>query len=190
MSASPPISWFPTVDNQTMDPRAAAMAEKAESALGFVPNVFKVWGWRPDRLVLWRAYYDNLLRGPGGLSFAEREMIACVVSAENHCLYCLSSHGYQLRVLLGDPVLAERIAIDYRRAGLDQRHRAMLDFVVKLTHTPEECGEADLAALQSVGFSETDCWDIIEIASMFNLTNRVAAGAGMLPNPEYHGLAR
>ncbi len=188
--AEAPISWFPVTEPEAMDPAVREMAEAARGQLGFVPNIFRVFAWRPERLRLWRAHYDHLMRGPGGLSFAEREMIACVVSAENRCLYCTTSHGYQLRALLGDPVLAERILLDYRRADLDERTRAMLDYALKITRTPEECDAADIERLRALGFSQADVWDIVEIASMFNMTNRFADAGGWIPNPDYHGLAR
>ena len=117
-------------------------------------------------------------------------MVAVVVSAANDCLYCMTSHGYALRVLLGNPVTAERITLDYRRAGLDARTLAMLDYAVKITKSPAECTLEDIEHLRKHGFGDEDIWDIAEIAAMYNYTNRLASATGMLPNPEYHGLAR
>jgi uncharacterized peroxidase-related enzyme len=117
-------------------------------------------------------------------------MIAVAVSMANGCLYCLVSHGAALRALMDDPVQADRITLDYRRAGLDARQTALLDFAVKLTNQMGECNEADLEHLRGFGLTQEEVWDVIEIAAMYNFTNRMAAATGMLPNREYHALAR
>jgi uncharacterized peroxidase-related enzyme len=158
--------------------------------MGFVPNVFLVYASRPSHFQHWFAHFREILQGESQLTQAEREMIGVVVSAQNHCLYCLVSHGADLRRLLGDPILADRIVHDHRRAGLDERTTAMLDYAVKLTVRPVECNEADINHLRSVGFSDEAIFDIAETAAMFNFTNRLASAAGMLPNREYHALAR
>jgi uncharacterized peroxidase-related enzyme len=186
----PPASWFPLLGKEQMDPEVRALLEKAEERVGFCPNVFRAWAWRPSRFLKWFAHYNELMTGPSGLSRTEREMIAVVVSMQNRCLYCLTSHGSTLRTLTGDPVLADRITLDYRRAGLQPRERAMLDYAVKITREMEECSPEDVARLKQLGFSDEDVWDIAEVASMFNFTNRLAAATGQMPNPEYHGMAR
>ena len=117
-------------------------------------------------------------------------MIAVVVSAANGCLYCLVAHGAALREELGDPVLGERIAFDWRRAGLDRRRRAICAYAEKLTREPREVDAADLATLLDAGLTREEAWDVIEIASMYNFTNRLAMATNMLPNEEYSGQAR
>jgi len=184
------VSWFPIASEDKLPSGVRALFEKAKERLGFVPNVFRAYAWRPDRLVKWRAHYDDLMHGSDTLSATEREMIAVAVSMTNGCLYCLTSHGAALRTRLGDAVLGDRITLDYRRAGLDARQTAMLDYAVKLTRTPVECDEGDVQKLIALGFTTEDVWDIVEIAAMFNFTNRLAFGTGMLPNREYHSMGR
>jgi uncharacterized peroxidase-related enzyme len=117
-------------------------------------------------------------------------MISVVVSAENHCLYCLVAHGAELRMALEDPVLGVRMTFDSQRAGLDERTVAMLDHAVKITRDPVSCSEADIERLRDLGFSDETIFDIAEIAAMYNFTNRLASATGMLPNKEYHSLGR
>jgi uncharacterized peroxidase-related enzyme len=112
------------------------------------------------------------------------------VSSQNRCYYCLTAHGAAVRQLSNDPVLGELMAMNYRAATLSARHRAMLDFAVKLTLTPWAIEEADRAALRQVGFGERDLWDIAAVASFFNMSNRMASAVDMRPNPEYHAQAR
>ncbi|MCC7363486.1 MAG: peroxidase-related enzyme [Dehalococcoidia bacterium] len=184
------ISWFPTADRRKLSPEVQELFSKVEEKLGFVPNVFLAFAWREERFKKWYAHFDELMTGPSGLTKAEREMISVVVSMQNQCLYCLTAHGFAVRALLKDPVLGERVLLDYRRAGLTPRHTAMLDYAVKLTMDPSSVNEEDLDELRDHDFTDEDIWDIAEVASMFNFTNRMMSATGTLPNPEYHGMAR
>jgi uncharacterized peroxidase-related enzyme len=184
------IAWLPVADEAALDEDVRALFEKARDRLGFVPNVFKVYAARPEHFRRWRAHFTEVTIGESELTPAEREMIAVVVSSENHCLYCLTSHGAGLRVALGDQVLGDRITLDYRRAGLDERTTAMLDYAAKITRSPVECSGADIERLRSLGFSDQAIFDIAETAAMYNFTNRLASATGMLPNREYHGMGR
>ena len=190
MTNSDRITWFTIPHEADLDEDLAKLFAKAREKIGFVPNVFAVFMVRPSHFRPWFNHFRELMQGPSALSVAEREMIAVAVSAENHCLYCLVSHGAELRLALDDEVLGDRITLDYRRAGLDPRTTAMLDYAVKLTCQPVACSQDDIAQLQTHGFSEEAIFDIAEVAAMFNFTNRMASATGMLPNREYHGLGR
>jgi uncharacterized peroxidase-related enzyme len=87
-------------------------------------------------------------------------------------------------------VLGERIAFDWRRAGLDERRQAICAYAEKLTLGPQELGEADLKDLLGAGLTLEEAWDVAEIAAMYNFTNRMAMATNMLPNEEYASLAR
>ncbi len=188
--SSEPIFWLNIPPEETLDEETRTLLGKARRNVGFLPNVFAAYTIRPEHLRRWIRHFNELMHGESELTPAEREMIGVVVSAENHCLYCLVSHGAELRQLLADPVLGDRISYDYRRAGLDQRTLAMLDYAVKLTRTPVECNEADVQHLRTRGFSDQAIFDIAETAAMYNFTNRLASATGMIPNREYHALAR
>jgi uncharacterized peroxidase-related enzyme len=172
------------------EPDIAAYFDKCREKLGLIPNVLLAYAFDTAKLRAFMAMYNDLMLAPSGLTKAEREMIAVAVSAENRCVYCLTAHGAALRQLTGDAALAERVAQNWRHAGLPARQRAMLAFAVKLTRQPAEVEEADRAALRDAGFSDRDIWDIAAVAGFFNMSNRVATAVGMEPNPEYHGMAR
>jgi len=159
--------------------------EKASERLGFVPNVLRVYALRPRHLELWNAFYEELMRGDSGLSKAQREMIAVVVSTVNRCHYCMVSHGAALRKLTEDPVLVEQLRTNYKYARVEPRERAMLDFAVKLTEQSQRCSEEDVEGLREAGWSDEEIMDIAEVAAMFNFTNRLASGLGWLPNDEF-----
>lgn len=183
-------SWFPVPDDDELPPELHGLFAKARERLGFVPNVFRVYAFRPRRLSAWFTHFRQLHEPTEGLSAADREMIAVVVSAANRCLYCLVAHGAALREALGDPVLGERISYDWRRAGLDARRTAICAYADKLTRTPQEVTEADLQSLLDVGLTLEEAWDVAEVAAMYNFTNRMAMATNMLPNEQYSGQAR
>ena len=164
--------------------------QKCRDKLGFVPNVLRAWLLRPSKLRAFIRAYDELMLGPSGLTKLEREMIAVAVSSQNRCYYCLVAHGAAVRKLSGDPQLGEMMAFNYRVAELPERQRAMLDFAVKLTERPYEVAEADRERLRRAGLSDEDIFDAAEVAGFFNYTNRVAHAVDMMPNAEYHDLAR
>ena len=158
--------------------------------LGFVPNILRVFALRPKHLLGWWAYYDELLRGESGLTKAQREMIAVVVSVANRCHYCIVSHTAALRKLTKDPDFVDRLATGYKYAELDARDRAMLDFAVKLTEASDRCSDQDVEALRDAGWNDEEIMDIAQVAAMFNFTNRLASGLGWVPNREYFSLGR
>jgi uncharacterized peroxidase-related enzyme len=163
---------------------------KCDAKIGFVPNVLRAYAHDSAKLEAFAAFYNDLMLAPSGLSKLEREMIAVAVSSRNHCYYCLAAHGAAVRELSADPVLGELIAMNYRAADLEPRHRAMLDFAVKLTDAPWLIEEADRELLRGAGFGERDIWDIAAVASFFNMSNRMASAVDMRPNRTYHGEAR
>ncbi len=184
------ISWFPVPDEEQLPDNLRGLFMKARQKLDFVPNVFRVMSFRPERLSAWFGHYKQLHEPTENLNDAEREMIAVAVSMANGCLYCLVSHGAALRAALDDPIQGDRITLDYKRAGLSAKMLAVLDYAVKLTIRPRDCSPADLEHLRGFGLTTQEVWDVIEIAAMYNFTNRMAHATGMMPNPEYHSLAR
>ncbi len=159
--AGVPISWFPVPDESDLPESLQGLFAKARENLGFVPNVFRAYSFRPERLSAWFSHFKMLHEPTDNLSVAEREMIAVAVSMENGCLYCLVAHGAALREALGDPILADRITLDYRRAGLDERRAVILDLAVKVTNEPLECSPEDIEYLQGFGLTLEEVWDVI-----------------------------
>jgi uncharacterized peroxidase-related enzyme len=183
-------SWFPVPDERELPGDLRKLFAKVRERLNFVPNVFRVYSFRPERLSAWFSHFRLLHEPTDHLSAADREMIAVVVSAANGCLYCLVAHGAALREELNDPVLGERISYDWRRAGLEPRQVAICAYAEKLTRDPRALGRGDLQGLLDVGLDVEEAWDVAEIAAMYNFTNRLAMATNMLPNEEYAALAR
>jgi len=158
--------------------------------LGFVPNVLRLYALRPSHLLAWTAHYEELMKGDSGLTKAEREMIAVVVSVTNDCAYCIAAHSAALRKLTKDAALADQIGADHRQAAIPERMKTALDYAVKLTRQPTQMAAADVQALRDAGWTDEDVMDIAEVTGMFNMSNRMASGLGWAPNPEYETLGR
>ncbi len=163
---------------------------KNREKLGFVPNVFAAYAKRPEHFRAFMHYHDVLMKGPSGLSRAEREAIVVAVSAENRCQYCVTAHGAALRILGKDEQLADRIAINWRTAGLSSRWAAMLAFASHVNESGFAASDEEIANLQAAGFSDDDVWDIAAIAAFFGFSNRMAGALDMRPNPEFYSMGR
>ena len=179
------LTWLRVPSEDELPPEVLELWQPSLEKLGFVPNVLRLYALRPDHLVAWNAWYDEAMKGESGLTKAEREMIAVVVSVANDCAYCIAAHGAALRKLTKDPALADAVAADHTSAPVEPRVRAMLDYAVKLTLRPTEMTEADVAALRDAGWSDEDVMDVAEVTGLFNMSNRMASGLGWAPNPEY-----
>jgi uncharacterized peroxidase-related enzyme len=131
-----------------------------------------------------------MLREDSGLSKGEREMIVTTTSAANHCLYCVVAHGAILRIYEKKPLVADQVAINYRKADISPRQRAILDFAMKVCLHSDEVAEADFPALHAHGLNDEDIWDIASITAFFGLSNRIASFSNMLPNPEFYLMGR
>jgi uncharacterized peroxidase-related enzyme len=158
---------------------------------GFVPNVFLALARRPAEWRAFFAYHDALmLKETGSLTKGEREMIVTATSAANQCLYCVVAHGAILRIYEKKPLVADQVAVNYRKADITPRQRAMLDFAMKVCLRSHEIEEADFAALHPHGFDDEDIWDIAAITAFFGLSNRMASFSDMMPNPEFYLMGR
>ena len=185
-----PISRFPTPDIADMpdDIRTRILAVQEKS--GFVPNVFLVLARRPDEFRAFFAYHDALMLKDGGLSKAEREMIVVATSGANDCLYCIVAHGAILRIYAKNPLVADQVAVNYRKADISPRQRAMLAFAMKVAVQSAAIDDTDFAALHEQGFTDEDIWDIGAIAAFFALSNRMANMIAMRPNDEFYAMGR
>jgi len=189
-TAQASISRFPVpqIENLPDDVRARILAVQEKS--GFVPNVFLALAHRPDEFRAFFAYHDALMEKEGGLTKAEREMIVVATSGANECQYCVVAHGAILRIRARNPYIADQVAINFRKADITPRQKAMLEFALKVSLSAQTVGEADYAALRAHGFSDEEAWDIGAIAAFFALSNRLANMASMRPNDEFYLMGR
>lgn len=178
----------PTLEELPDDIRERIVATQEKA--GFVPNVFITLAHRPKEFRAFFAYHDVLMLKEGGLSKAEREMIVVATSAANDCQYCIIAHGAVLRIYAKNPFIADQIAINYHKADITPRQKALLDFALKVAMQPAELSEADYVNLREHGFSEEDIWDIGAITAFFALSNRMAHLINMRPNDEFYLMGR
>lgn len=185
-----PISRFPVPALADLPEDIRQRIEAVQEKSGFIPNVFLVLAAWPDEFRAFFAYHDALMEKPGNLTKAEREMIVVATSSLNQCQYCVVAHGAILRVRAKNPLIADQVAINYRKADITARQKAMLDFAVKVSQEAQAVGDADLAILTAHGFEAADIWDITAIAGFFGLSNRLANVMNLRPNAEFYTLGR
>jgi uncharacterized peroxidase-related enzyme len=190
MTESIPVSRYPVPELAEIpdDIRDRILAVQEKS--GFIPNVFLVLANRPDEFRAFFAYHDALMDKPGNLTRAEREMIVVATSSLNQCQYCVVAHGAILRIRARDPLIADQVAVNYRKADVTERQKAMLNFAVRVSTRAHEVSEDDFATLKSHGFSADDAWDIAAISAFFALSNRMANVTDMRPNDEFYAMGR
>jgi len=177
------------LENLPEDIRTAILAVQEKA--GFVPNVFLALARRPAEWRAFFAYHDALmLKEEGSLTKGDREMIVTTTSAANQCLYCVVAHGALLRIYEKKPLVADQVAVNYRKADITPRQRAMLDFAMKVCERSHEIDDSDFAPLHAHGFDDEDIWDIAAITAFFGLSNRLASFSGMQPNPEFFLMGR
>jgi len=184
---------FPDIQNLPDDLRAKIL--EVQEKAGFVPNVFLALARRPAEWRAFFAYHDALMvpesvGRTSNLTKGDREMIVTTTSAANQCLYCVVAHGAILRIYEKKPLVADQVAVNYRKADISPRQRAMLDFAMKVCTASHEVEDADFAALHAHGFNDEDIWDITAITAFFGLSNRMASVTGMMPNPEFYLMGR
>ena len=185
-----PISRYPVPELAALPDDIRQRILEVQDKAGFVPNVFLTLAHRPDEFRAFFAYHDALMLKDGGLTKGEREMIVVATSAANQCLYCVVAHGAILRIYEKKPLVADQVAVNYLKADIPPRQRAMLDFALKVCKASHEVNEADFEALRKHGFTDEDAWDIAAITAFFGLSNRMANTIGMRPNDEFFLMGR
>ena len=185
-----PISRFPVPTLESLPDDVRARILEVQDKAGFVPNVFLTLAHRPDEFRAFFAYHDALLLRESGLSKGEKEMVIVATSGANRCLYCVVAHGALLRIYEKNPLVADQVAVNHRKADITPRQKAMLDFAMKVCNDSAGVGEADFEALREHGFSDEDAWDIGAITGLFGLSNRMANMSAMRPNDEFFLMGR
>lgn len=184
------ISRFPVPAIDALPDDLRTRVEGIAERSGFVPNVFLAMAHRPDELRAFMAYHDILMEKDSGLTKGERELIVVATSAANNCNYCVVAHGAIARIRMKDPLIADQVAINYRKADLTDRQRAMIEFALKVALRSQEIVDADLEVLRGHGFTDEDIWDIGAIAAFFAMSNRMANVMATRPNDEFYAMGR
>ena len=186
---------YPAPELKDLPDDIRAKVLEVQEKAGFVPNVFLALARRPAEWRAFFAYHDALMvpesvGRASNLTKGDREMIVTTTSAANACLYCVVAHGAILRIMEKKPLVADQVAVNYRKADITPRQHAMLDFAMKVCLHSAELEEADFAALHLHGFDDEDIWDIAAITAFFGLSNRMASFSNMMPNPEFYLMGR
>jgi uncharacterized peroxidase-related enzyme len=189
-----PVSRYPVPAIEQLPEDLRQRILEVQEKSGFVPNVFLAFAHRPDEFRAFFAYHDALMlrppSGPNGLTKGEKEMIVVATSGANGCLYCVVAHGAILRIYEKKPLIADQVAVNYLKADITPRQKAMLGFAMKVCNASYALVDDDFKALHDHGFNDEDAWDIAGITALFGLSNRMANFSSMQPNDEFYLMGR
>jgi uncharacterized peroxidase-related enzyme len=184
------ISRFETVDLDELPEDLSRRIEAISEKTGFVPNICRALGHRPDELRAFLDYHDAVMDREDGLSKSERELVVVATSGANNCTYCVVAHGAILRLRSKDPYISDRVAIDPWGCELNPRQRAITDLALSLCHDSFKFGDDDLAVARAAGLTDTEIWDVGAITALFALSNRLAHLMDLRPNEEFFLMGR
>src|SRR3954449_12504941 len=185
------ISRFAVPARELLPHDLQARIDEIEDKTGFVPNIFMALAHRPDE---WRAvfaHHDALMgKETPALTKADRELIVVATSAENHCLYCVVAHGAIARIRARNPRIADQVAVDWRKAEIDDRQRAILDVAVRFAVQPWTVTGEHLDGLRTHGLTDDDVWDVGAISAFFAMSNRLVHLTATQPNDQFYLMGR
>lgn len=190
MTKTRPIARTPIPDLNTLPEDIRTRILTVQEKSGFIPNVFLMLAHRPEEFRAFMAYHDTLMDKSEGLTKAEREMIVVAVSSRNQCQYCVVAHGAILRIRAKNPLIADQVVANWRKADITDKQKAMLEFAMKVNDRANEVNDADHDALRAAGFDDEAIWDIAAIAAFFGMSNRLANVTSLRPNDEFYAMGR
>ena len=181
-----PISRFQVPERSALTGPLRDIYVEFEQKYGFIPNWLKALSVNPDTAYRLVQFYHHLFDpARSRLSAAERELIAVVASAANHCSYCVFNHTRALGAVLEDDVRARRIAQDHHHVRLSEREHVLADVTEKLTTHPTSVDNAQLDRLLQAGYDEAAALEVLEIAAFFNYANRLTIALNVVPDAQF-----
>ncbi len=178
------MSWIEEVDVSEADGKLAERYAALIEQRGKVSNILKVHSLNPEAMGNHLDLYMTLMFGKSGLSRAEREAIAVVVSAENDCDYCVGHHAEALRRYIKDDYTLSALTTADGLEALEPRLSNIVRYAEKLTSAPAAMTDSDLEELRAEGLSDKDILDLTLIVAYFNFVNRIALGLGVTYSAE------
>jgi len=173
------MSWIEEIDAGEADGKLAETYAALVRQRGKVSNILKVQSLNPDALGNHLDLYMTLMFGKSGLSRAEREAVAVVVSASNECGYCVNHHVEALRHFIDDEETLNLLMSADGLETLEPRLSNIVRHAEKLTTAPGAMTESDLGELRAVGLNDKDILDLTLVVGYFNFVNRIAVGLGV-----------
>ena len=183
--------FFSTPPIETLPDDIRMRLDDIQNRSGFLPNIFVAMARRPDEFRAFFNYHDILMdQNNSSLTKAEKELIVVATSALNDCHYCVIAHGAILRIRAKNPLIADQVSVNFRKADLTDRESALLEFAAKIATSPGRVGGADLLDMKQKGFSEEDVWDAMAVTAFFAMSNRLANTAEVKPNAAFYTMGR
>jgi uncharacterized peroxidase-related enzyme len=173
------MSWIEEIEVDEADGKLAEMYAELTERRGKISNILKVHSLNPQAMSDHLGLYMTLMFGKSGLSRAEREAVAVVVSATNECEYCINHHTEALRRYIDDEETLGMLATADGLETLEPRLSNIVRHAERLTVAPAAMTDSDLEELRAVGLGDKDILDLTLIVGYFNFVNRIAVGLGV-----------
>lgn len=125
---------------------------------------------RPDILAAtWEFSKGMLLQGE--LPMMVKQMIATAIAARNNCNYCQDLHGNTLSMLGVSKAVISSCVSDPELAEVQQPHRAILQFAIKVSQTPAKIDAEDMQELKTQGLTKSEILEIMALSAYCNFIN-------------------
>lgn len=169
-----------TIDYAASTGRLREIYDEIISKRGKLAEVHKIQGLRPESIIAHINLYMEIMFSRSGLSRAEREMMAVVVSVANGCDYCRIHHSEALNHYWKDTDRISRLVADPRQAGLDRREILLCNYAIVLTKTPCDLNDPLLLKdLKDIPLSDSAILDATLVVAYFNFVNRIVLALGV-----------
>jgi uncharacterized peroxidase-related enzyme len=173
------LAWIRAISEDKATGDLKRTYEEVSRTRGKISNIMRAQSLNPNALRYFLGLYVSLVYGKSGLSRAEREMIATVISAHNRCDYCVSHHSEALKFYLKNGEQLKAVKEGQLPDNLDERGRALIDYALKLTLQPGGLAKDDVENMRRIGISESEILDLVLLTAYMNYVNRVALGLGV-----------
>ncbi len=173
------MSWIEEIDKESAEGDLQKVYEEIKSKRGKLSNIMKVQSLKPEAMESHLDLYLSLLFESRSISREICELIGVIVSLDNGCKYCINHHAEALAHFWKDEEKLEDLIESIEKVELEEKNRVVVDYVLKLTKTPEDMVEDDLEELRKAGFTDEQILNINMIAAYFNFVNRIALGLGV-----------
>jgi uncharacterized peroxidase-related enzyme len=146
-----------------------------------VPGIRSAFQFRPETARPLLELAEILLRSPGSLTSAEREMIAAAVSRHNGCHFCQASHrAAAAHHTGGDYRCVDAVLAAPDSAPVSEKFRALLAIALKVARSGKDVGDDDIAAARAAEATDLEIHDVVLIAAAFSMFNRYVDGLATL----------
>jgi len=171
--------YLPGVES---NPKPGLYKDLIDSARGRNAEYSKIWdlfAFQPSFTDSLSRFSQGVLRTPATISPAMRELIAAWTSFQNECRFCTRAHAAAAVELLGSEDLVRSVLSDLEASPLEEKDKAMLRFVTKMTRDLPAVTAEDVERVRAAGWDDEAIYYAITTCALFNFYNRWITATGV-----------